>query len=96
MTQLVAHMRGDAMSLRDVQVPTSEVVYFKSLIEAYPGVAAVHATRGAARSEMARLLVATTQELQSELDALLTELTTEIDGLVWNISEQASADRHGG
>ena len=72
------------------------VAAFKSLIEAHPGVAAVHATPGAARSERVRLLVATTKELTGELEGLLDDLADEIKGLTWNISEHSHADGDGG
>jgi hypothetical protein len=92
MKQLIDCMHEDAMCLRDVELPTGEVVFFKSLIEAYPGVAAVHATRGAARGEQSSLVVATTAELEAELDGLLSDLAHEIDGLVWKISSHARVE----
>jgi hypothetical protein len=98
-------MHVDAMTLRDVDLPKREVVFFKSLIEAYPGVAAVHATRRDAANSRhaapggtpaARLIVATSRELTAELDGLLADLANEIDGLAWNNSEHSNADGDGG
>jgi hypothetical protein len=75
------------MVLRDVDVPKARVGLLKCLIEAYPGVAAVHAVRGAAHSDVVRLLLSSTRELGGELDGLLTDLTHEIEGLSWKVSE---------
>ncbi len=95
-TQLIALMHDDDMALFDVDLPTREVVFFKGLIEAYPGVAAVHAVpavRGAPRTAVARLIVATSRSLEGELGGILNDLTTQIEGLAWKVSEHASVAR---
>ena len=71
------------MVLRPIRVETSQVVYLKSILEAYPGIAAVHARPGVNSGDSAELLIATTQGFASEVDDVLRELTSEIalDGL---------------
>jgi hypothetical protein len=95
--QLLESATRDGMAVREVSMPTPEVVLFKSLIEAHPGVAAVHALPGRVRGARAELCVATTRELEPELDAVLAELTEEIPALVsrpWN--SQAGSEVVGG
>jgi hypothetical protein len=69
------------MIVRRVMVAARDVVFLKSVLEAYPGLAAVHAERartsGAAPSR-ASLVIATTDELAGELDEVLAELAQTI------------------
>ncbi|MBW2454473.1 MAG: hypothetical protein JRI68_08180 [Deltaproteobacteria bacterium] len=88
---LLEQLEQDRMILRTVVVEAEDVVFLKSIIEAYPGVAAVHAERRQAQravSGVARprtLVVATTPGLGAELDHLLDsmrgELALVIDGV---------------
>jgi hypothetical protein len=43
--QLLGELVADGMIVRRVTVPIEDVVFFKSVLEAYPGLAAVHASR---------------------------------------------------
>jgi hypothetical protein len=84
---LLEQIAADGMFVRSVLVPVQDVVYFKSVLEAYPGLAAVHAERGQASGGSASLVVATTPELAGELDGVLDELSREIG---MSIGEQAT------
>jgi hypothetical protein len=94
---LWSSMERDGMALWDVSLPTAEVVFLKSVLEAHHGVASVHAlprlagTPTGARSE---LRVAATRELASELEAVLRELAVEIPTLVANPIDRGPID-HG-
>jgi hypothetical protein len=88
--ELLECMKSDAMVFRAVELPTEEVVFFKSLVEAYPGVAAVHAGRKAGQRAMTQLCVATSPSLERELDGLLGDLAAEIDRLTWKRSDTPS------
>lgn len=90
LAELIERMHDDGMTLRDVELPTREVVYFKSLIEAYPGYAAVHATPGAVRGERAQLIVATSRELSLELDGLLNDFAADVEAFTWKVSQHAA------
>src|SRR5262245_16725847 len=86
---LLEKIAADGMIVRSVLVPVHDVVFFKSVLEAYPGLAAVHAERGmkygpalsdgsgpkGSAEPSAELVVATTSELSGELDAVLDELS---------------------
>jgi hypothetical protein len=79
--ELVASLSEDGLTVREVVVPTQDVIYVKSILEAHPGLASVHAKPGRETSGGARLSIATTAGLVEELDGVLSELTTEA-GLV--------------
>jgi hypothetical protein len=63
---------GEGMVVRRVIVPAREVVFFKGVVEASEGLAAVFAERGG------DLTVAAPVERAPELDALLDALCAEI------------------
>ncbi len=68
----------DGLTERTVVVPTHEVVYVKSILEAYPGLASVHAQPGRETTGGARLVIACTPGLTSELDDVIDELGEEV------------------
>ncbi|HZO11719.1 MAG TPA: hypothetical protein VFB62_00620 [Polyangiaceae bacterium] len=74
---LLEKIASDGMIIRRVTVPVQDVVFVKSVLEAYPGLAAVHAERirGASKTPNTSLVVATTAELAGELDEVLSELS---------------------
>lgn len=75
---LLEKIASDGMILRKVTVPMHDVVFVKSVLEAYPGLAAVHAERtpSSNTTRTASLVIATTAELAGELDEVLSELIT--------------------
>lgn len=78
---LLEKIAADPMIVRRVMVPTRDVVFFKSVLEAYSGLAAVHAERTPTSSEpaaTASLVVAASAELAGELDEVLCELAQTI------------------
>jgi hypothetical protein len=84
---LLEQIVADGMVIRRVVIPVSEVVFFKSVLEAYPGLAAVHAERAEKKQanapqdlapRKAHLVVATTPGFEAELDALLHEMSGEM------------------
>ncbi len=85
---LLQQIDRDGMVVRRVTVEAKDVVYLKSVIEAYPGVAAVHAERGQGeqqRDGLARprqLILATTPGFGPELDGLLEDLQDELQLLI--------------
>ncbi len=89
---LLEQLEQDGMILRSVVVEAEEVVFLKSIIEAYPGVAAVHAERRQAQqavSGVARprtLMVATTPGLAPELDLMLDGLSDEVSLVIDGVS----------
>ena len=85
--ELVTQMRRDGMVLRELRVAVADIVYLKDVLEAYPGIASIHAEpaeKGRAPRATADLLVAATPAFEAELDAVLEELAEEIPGLCWN------------
>ena len=87
---LLQQIVADGMVVRRVLVAVPEAVFFKSLIEAYPGLAALHAERtiktaaspvaeSPVAEKRAQLVVATTPGFEMELDELLHELSQEMD-----------------
>jgi hypothetical protein len=66
------------MTAFDILVPREEVVYLKAVLEAYPGLAAVHAERGRQLGDSAPLTIVTTPELATELGEVLSELAREM------------------
>jgi hypothetical protein len=74
---LLEKIASDGMIVRRVTVPVQDVVFVKSVLEAYPGLAAVHAerTRFSNKPSNASLVIATTAELAGELDEVLSELS---------------------
>jgi hypothetical protein len=95
---LLEQLEGDGMILRTVVVDAEDVVFLKSVIEAYPGVAAVHAERrqamaGAGPLPRPRtLMLATTPELGSELDQLLEDLRGELPLVIDGVSSAPSKE----
>lgn len=87
---LLERIVSDGMIIRRIVVPVSEVVFLKSVLEAYPGLAAVHAERAHSRRGQTAddapkgttLVVATTPGFESELDELLAELRRECSAAV--------------
>jgi hypothetical protein len=71
----VAPCLGEGMVARRVLVRSPDVVFFKGVIEASEGLAAVFAERGG------DLVVATPADRVSELDAVLEALCAEVKGL---------------
>ena len=67
---------GEGMVVRRLVLRARDVVFFKGVIEASEGLAAVHAERGG------DLLVAAPADREAELDALLAALGTELKALV--------------
>jgi hypothetical protein len=63
---------GEGMIVRRVVMRARDVVFFKGLVEASEGLAAVHAERGG------DLAVAAPAERAPELDGLLDELAKEL------------------
>ena len=76
--KLMAQLSEDGLTERVVVVPTHEVVYVKSILEAYPGLASVHAQPGRETTGGARLVLASTRGLTAMLDAVIDELTEEV------------------
>jgi hypothetical protein len=68
---------GD-LTTRRVRMPAREVVFFKAVLEANEGIAAVFAERGG------DLTVATPWSRRRELDELLADLVSELDIAVDN------------
>jgi hypothetical protein len=66
---------GDGMVVRRVVMRARDVVFFKGIVEASEGLAAVHAERGG------DLLVAAPADREAELDALLDALGTELGAI---------------
>lgn len=78
---LVDQMKADGMICRSVRVPTREVVYVKSIVEAYPGLATILAPPGRELGETARLFVVFHPGAEGEVGGMLGELSLET-GLV--------------
>jgi hypothetical protein len=68
----VAPCLGDGMVVRRVLLRARDVVFFKGVVEANEGLAAVHAERGG------DLFVAAPASRAAELDALLEALSREL------------------
>ncbi len=66
---------GDGMIVRRIVLPSREVVFFKGVVEASEGLAAVFAERGG------DLTVAAPVERERELDELLEALCAELGGV---------------
>jgi hypothetical protein len=64
---------GEGMAVRRVVMRARDVVFFKGVVEASEGLAAVFAEHGG------DLIVATPEGRASELDDLLRELKSELD-----------------
>jgi len=64
---LLAMMRRDGMVVQTITVPTSAVVHVKAIIEAYPGLASVHAARGRTQDPRTRLFIASSPEVQDDV-----------------------------
>jgi hypothetical protein len=71
----VAPLVGEGMVVRRVVLRARDVVYFKGIVEASEGLAAVFAERGG------DLSVAAPTERLAELDALLDDLCAELGAL---------------
>lgn len=71
----VAPCVGSEMVVRRVVLPSREVVFFKGVVEASEGLAAVFAERGG------DLTVAAPLGREAELDALLDDLCAEVGGV---------------
>ncbi len=69
----VAPCVGDGMVVRRIVMRARDVVFFKGIVEASEGLAAVHAEKGG------DLIVAAPASRAAELDALLEELLDEGD-----------------
>jgi len=76
--ELVASITADGMIVRHVEVATEQVVFLKSILEVYPGIAAVHAPPGAAKGGRASLMLASTPGLVGELDAMLADIADAV------------------
>lgn len=68
----VAPCVGEGMAIRRVVMRAGDVVFFKGVIEASEGLAAVFAERGG------DLVVAAPEDRRAELDALLDDLCAEL------------------
>jgi hypothetical protein len=71
----VAPCVGEGMAVRRVVLCARDVVFFKGVVEASEGLAAVFAERGG------DLFVAAPEARAAELDALLDELCVELQAL---------------
>ena len=71
----VAPLVGEGMVVRRVVLRARDVVFFKGIVEASEGLAAVFAERGG------DLYVAAPSERLAELDAVLDDLCTEVGGV---------------
>ena len=67
---------GPGMIERRVSLPSPEVVFLKGILEAHDGLAQVYAERGG------DLVICTTTEQATELDALLSALAKDIPTLL--------------
>ncbi len=67
---------GPGMVERRVSLPSREVVFLKGILEAHDGLAQVYAEKGG------DLIICTTAEQATELDALLRSLTKDIPSLL--------------
>lgn len=76
---LLDAMRTDGMRLRAISLPPAEVLFVKSVLEAYPGLCSVHAPRGRVQGDRAPLIVAAPPQAATEVDAILDELLTEVE-----------------
>jgi hypothetical protein len=72
----VAPCIGEGMVVRRLVLRAPDVVFFKGVIEASEGLAAVHAEKGG------DLLVAAPADREAELDALIDSLGRELGALV--------------
>jgi hypothetical protein len=88
--ELMLFMRDDGLTVMPVVVPTHEVVFVKGVLEAYPGIASVHAERGRVTSDGAPLVLACDPGFADELAAIVDELAAEV-GLRRVDVEQAEA-----
>jgi hypothetical protein len=68
----VAPCIGDEMVVRRILMDAREVVFFKGIVEAHEGLAAVFAERGG------ELTLAAPEPRGAELDAVLDDLSSEI------------------
>jgi hypothetical protein len=68
----VAPCTGEGMVVRRILMDAREVVFFKGIIEAHEGLAAVFAERGG------ELAVAAPESRGAELDVVLSDLAGEI------------------
>ena len=75
MRKPVAPCVGEGMVVRRVVLRARDVVFFKGIVEASEGLAAVFAEKGG------DLSVAAPADRAAELDALLDELCTELGAL---------------
>jgi hypothetical protein len=66
---------GEGLIVRRLVLRSRDVVFFKGIIEASEGLAAVFAVQGG------DLTVAAPADRESELDAVLAELSVELDAL---------------
>lgn len=74
---LLDGMVADGMRLRGLSIPPSEVLFVKSVLEAYPGLCSVHAPRGRVQGPLAPLVIACSHEAVVEVHSILDELEAE-------------------
>lgn len=74
--ELLEQMHADGMIRRTVRVVRREVVYVKSIVEAYPGLASILAPRREGSPE-SRLVLVFDRGAEREVDAMLSELAAE-------------------
>lgn len=75
--ELLEQMHADGMIRRTVRVVRREVVYVKSIVEAYPGLASILAPRREGASPESRLVLVFDRGAEREVDAMLSELAAE-------------------
>ncbi len=85
---------GDLMVEFDVVVSRGEIVYLKAVLEAHPGLAAVHAEPGRQLGAEVPLTIVTTRSLAGELEQVLDELGEEIP-LVMRTHDRRSGESPG-
>ncbi len=95
---LLQQIDRDGMVVRKVIAEAEDVVFLKSVLEAYPGVAAVHAERGQGppgRDHPKRprqLILATTPGFGPELDDVLADLQGELSLVIDGVSRSPLDD----
>lgn len=75
---LLDGMVADGLRLRSLSIPAAEVLFVKSVLEAYPGLCSVHAPRGRVQGPLAPLVVACAEGATGDVDAILDELVAEV------------------
>ena len=77
--ELLALIDADGMFLSWWTVPVSEVVFVKGILEAYPGMVAMHSPPGRVVGTRAPFALATTAGWKEALRRIMRDLAEEVD-----------------